>query len=83
MVALEYTWLQGPQAPAVGGSVAALLAAFPRGATAAVSSVGLGALMGLTFGMVRYGLGHYYTDVLEAAFPVKEDEEEQLVEQLD
>ena len=82
MVALEYTWLQGPQAPAVGGAVAALLASFPCEATVAVSSVGLGALMGLTFGMVRYGLGHYYTDVLKAAFP-PEDEKAQLVEQLD
>jgi hypothetical protein len=76
IVGLEHEAIAGPGAPAIGGFVAGLLIAARKGPTAAVSSSMLGGMMGLSFGLLRYGLGDYYQDALKMIFPTKAEQDQ-------
>ena len=75
IIGLEYSAVSGPVAPALGGFTAGLIMTVRKGVTPAVSASLLGAMMGLSFGLMRYGLGHYYEDALAMIFASKDDNE--------
>lgn len=69
VLALQYKFLEGPLAPGLGAALGALLLTARRGTTACVSAVGLSSLMGLSLGVIRYGLQDQYNAMLKQMFP--------------
>ncbi len=69
VLALEYKSIAGPMAPAIGGGLAAAVLTARKGPTVFAASVGLGAGMGLAFGTMRWGLGDWYKEAIDAIFP--------------